>query len=77
MSKSLSLPLSLSFLSRPPPSSSTPRSLLKANFKNDLVLKDGDEQHDAKAGQHAQVLQDKVSQLAALVVLAVTVEHLW
>lgn len=46
---------------------------LKAKFKNYLVLKDGDEQHDAEPSQHAQVLQDEVSDLAALVVLAVPV----
>lgn len=50
---------------------------LKAKIENDAVFKDGDEQHDAEPGQHAQVLQDKVSQLAALVVLAVAVKHLW
>lgn len=48
---------------------------LKSKIKNDLVLEDGDEQHDGKAGEHAQVLQDEVSQLAALVVLAVPVKH--
>lgn len=46
---------------------------LKAKFKNDLILKDGDEQHDAEPGQHAQILQEEVSELAALVVLAVPV----
>lgn len=48
---------------------------LKSKIKNYLVLEDGDEQHDGEPGEHAQVLQDKVSQLAALVVLAVPVEH--
>lgn len=48
---------------------------LKSKIKNDLVLEDGDEQHDGEAGEHAQVLQQEVSQLAALVVLAVPVKH--
>lgn len=51
--------------------------LLKAKIENDAVFEDGDEQHDAEPGEHAQVLQDKVSQLAALVVLAVPVKHFW
>lgn len=50
---------------------------LKAKIKNNAVLEDGDEQHDAKPGQQAQVLEDKVSKLAALVVLAVAVKHFW
>lgn len=50
---------------------------LKAKVENDAVFEDGDEQHDAEPGQHAQVLQDKVSKLAALVVLAVPVKHFW
>ncbi len=50
---------------------------LKAKIENDLVFEDGDEQHDAEPGQHAQVLQDKVSQLAALVVLTVPMKHFW
>ena len=53
------------------------RSPLEAKIEDDLVFEDGDEQHDAEPGQQAQVLQDKVSQLAALVVLAVPVEHFW
>lgn len=63
--------------SSPPPPPLLPLLLLKAKIKNDAVLEDGDEQHDAEPGQHAQVLQDKVSQLAALVVLAVPVKHFW
>lgn len=63
----------LHFPARPPP----PPPPLKAKVENDLVFEDGDEQHDAKPGQHAQVLQDKVSQLAALVVLTVPVKHFW
>lgn len=54
-----------------------PSPRLKAKIENDAVFEDGDEQHDAEPGQHAQVLQEKVSQLAALVVLAVPVEHFW
>lgn len=57
------------------PSPLAPR--LKAKIENDAVFEDGDEQHDAEPGQHAEVLQDKVTQLAALVVLAVPVEHFW
>lgn len=53
----------------------SPPFRLKSKIKNDLVLEDGDEQHDGEAGEHAQVLQDEVSQLAALVVLAVPVKH--
>lgn len=49
--------------------------VLKSQIKNDLVLEDGNEQHDGEPGEHAQVLQDEVSQLAALVVLAVPVKH--
>lgn len=55
------------------PSPLAPR--LKVKIENDAVFEDGDEQHDAEPGQHAEVLQDKVTQLAALVVLAVPVEH--
>lgn len=51
--------------------------LLKPKIENDAVFEDGNEQHDAEPGQHAQVLQDKVSQLAALVVLAVPMKHFW
>lgn len=58
-----------------PPRTLRPR--LKVKIENDAVLKDGDEQHDGEPGQHAQVLQDKVSQLATLVVLTVPVEHFW
>lgn len=50
---------------------------LKAKIEHNAVFKDGDEQHDAEPGQHAQVLQDKVSQLAAFVFFAVAVKHLW
>lgn len=57
------------------PAPHSPR--LKAKFENDLVLEDGDEQHDAEPGQHAQVLQDEVSELAALVFLAVPMKHFW
>lgn len=67
-----------SFHHPPPlPPSPPPPPRLKAKFKNDLVLKDGDEQHDAEPRQHAQVLQDEMSKLAALVVLAVPVKHFW
>lgn len=51
--------------------------LLKAKIKNNAVFEDGDEQHDTEPGQHAQVLEDKVSQLAALVVLTVSMKHFW
>lgn len=65
-------------LPRTPPSpNDTLSSRLKAKIENNLVFEDSDEQHDAEPGQHAQVLQDKVSQLAALVVLAVPVKHFW
>lgn len=50
---------------------------LEAKIKNYAVFKDGYEQHDAEPGQHAQVLEDKMSQLAALVVLTVSVKHFW
>lgn len=60
-----------------PPLRNHPQPLVEAKIKNDLVFKDGDEQHDAEPGQQAQVLQHKVSQLAALVVLTVPVKHFW
>lgn len=49
---------------------------LEVQVQHDVVLENGDEQHDAEAGEHAQVLQDKVTQVAALVVFTVTMEHL-
>ncbi|KAK5624187.1 hypothetical protein CRENBAI_000005 [Crenichthys baileyi] len=51
--------------------------LLKAKVKDDAVLKDGDQQHDAEAGQQAHILQDEVSHVAALVFLAVPMKHFW
>lgn len=50
---------------------------LEAKIENNAVFEDGDEQHDGEPSQHAQVLQDKVSQLAPLVVLTVPVKHFW
>lgn len=49
---------------------------LEAKVEHDAVLKDGNEQHDAKACEHAYVLQDKVSQLAAFVTFTITMQHL-
>lgn len=53
-----------------------PESGLEAKVEHDAIFKDGDEQHDAEPGEHAKVLQDEVTQLASLVLFAVTVKHL-
>lgn len=53
-----------------------PKGVLEVEVKDDAVLEDGDEQHDGEACEHAYVLQDKVSQLAALVSFTVAVQHL-
>lgn len=53
------------------------RLRLEAKVKHYVILEDGDQQHDAKTCEHAQVLQDKVAHLTALVLLTVTMKHLW
>lgn len=49
---------------------------LEVEVKHYTVLEDGDEQHDGETCEHAYVLQDKVSHLAALVIFAIAVQHL-
>lgn len=53
------------------------RLQLEAKVKHNVFLEDGDQQHDAEPCEHAQVLQDKVTHLTALVLLTVTMKHLW
>lgn len=43
----------------------------------DVVLKDGNQQHDAEAQQHAGVLQQEVATVTEAVVTGVVVQHLW
>lgn len=42
----------------------------------DVVLKDGDQQHDAEAQQHAGVLQQEEATVTEAVVAGVVVQHL-
>lgn len=50
---------------------------LEAKINHNVILEDGDQQHDAESREHAKVLQDEVTHLTAFVLLAVTVKHLW
>lgn len=50
---------------------------LESEVEHDVIFKDGDQQHDSKPGEHAKVLQDEVTKFTALVLLAVTMKHLW
>lgn len=49
---------------------------LEVEVQHDAVLEDGDEEHDGEACEHAYILQDKVSQLAVVVIFTITMQHL-
>lgn len=46
-------------------------------FQLDVVLKDGDQQHDAEAQQDAGVLQQEEATVTEALVAGVVVQHLW
>lgn len=48
-----------------------------AQVQLDVMLEDGDEQHDGEAQQDARVLQQEVASVANAVVASVVVKHLW